>query len=480
MNKKLKLSLFTALYGVLFLICLYKNTFGAMYPLLVIGTVIYIGFSMKAAGQKLKFDAYGISLVAAAFLLGVSHIFTANFFVHFFNGIGIFLALFLFSTHVFNDDKDWAFIQNVKNLITHVSGAFSHFTYIFKDFKKGLKESEPEGEKPRKSVVAKIILTILATIPAFMIILSLLSIADPVFAQVTEKIVDNFIMGDWLFIPIMFIFVICFSYGIIRRALTKPLGSERIDNKNIDSIIAITVSIMFDIIYVMFSMIQIVYLFIGGGTLPEGYTYAEYAREGFGQLLVVAVFNFIIIILGNTLFKKNVVLKITQTVMSVCTYIMIVSSLMRLILYIRYYYFTFMRVLAFWALLTLAVLFVGVMIQIWNERFNMFKYLVIGTYICYMVLAFSRCDYYIAKANLSQAHEKNSFFLTENNYNDTGYFWDLSYDALPVIMEDGYFIGENDYHLERIKRDLDAKKVGIRSYNYSLSQAKKIVKQYNN
>ena len=71
---------------------------------------------MKAAGQKLNFDTYGISLVAFAFLLGVAHIFTANLFIHFFNGIGIFLAMFLFSTPVFNEDKEWAFLQNVKNL----------------------------------------------------------------------------------------------------------------------------------------------------------------------------------------------------------------------------------------------------------------------------------------------------------------------------------------------------------------------------
>ena len=479
MNKKLKLSLFTAVYSTLFLVCLYKNTFGAMYPLLVVGTVMYIGFSMKAAGQKLNFDAYGISLVAFAFLLGVAHIFTANLFIHFFNGIGIFLAMFLLSTHVFNEDKEWAFLQNVKNLFTHVSGAFSHFTYIFKDFKKGLKESTPEGEKPRKSAVIKILLTVIATIPAFMIILFLLSFADPVFAQVTKKILDSFILGDWFIIPILFVMIGCFSYGIIRRALTKPLSKEREDGKNIDSVIAITISVMFDVIYVMFSMIQIVYLFIGGGTLPEGYTYAEYAREGFGQLLAVAIFNFIIIILGNTLFRKNVILKVTQTVMSVCTYIMIVSSVMRLILYIRYYYFTFLRVLAFWGLITLAILFVGVMVQIWSDKFNMFKYLVIGTFACYVVLAFSRCDYFIAKANLSQASVKNSFFLNDNNYNDSDYFWDLSYDALPVILEDETLVDENSYHFESIKRELDNKEIGIRSYNYSLSQAKKLMKHYN-
>ena len=119
------------------------------------------------------------------------------------------------------------------------------------------------------------------------------------------------------------------------------------------------------------------------------------------------------------------------------------------------------------------------MVQIWSDKFNMFKYLVISTFACYVVLAFSRCDYFIAKANLSQASVKNSFFLTDNNYNDSDYFWDLSYDALPVILEDETLVDENSYHFESIKRELDNKEIGIRSYNYSLSQAKKLMKHYN-
>ena len=53
--------------------------------------------------------------------------------------------------------------------------------------------------------------------------------------------------------------------------------------------IAITIAAMLTLLYLVFSVIQIVYLFMGNMTLPSGYTYAKYAREGFFQLLAVSV-----------------------------------------------------------------------------------------------------------------------------------------------------------------------------------------------
>ena len=37
-------------------------------------------------------------------------------------------------------------------------------------------------------------------------------------------------------------------------------------------------------------------LFLGKMQLPEGYTYAQYAREGFFQLLAVSILNLILVL----------------------------------------------------------------------------------------------------------------------------------------------------------------------------------------
>lgn len=53
-----------------------------------------------------------------------------------------------------------------------------------------------------------------------------------------------------------------------------------------------------NIIYAIFCFIQISYLFTKM-TLPEGFTYAEYARQGFFELMIVTFINFAIILISN-------------------------------------------------------------------------------------------------------------------------------------------------------------------------------------
>ena len=44
--------------------------------------------------------------------------------------------------------------------------------------------------------------------------------------------------------------------------------------------------------------------------LPEGYTYSQYAREGFFQLLAVSIINFLMVLFVNKFFKESTILKV--------------------------------------------------------------------------------------------------------------------------------------------------------------------------
>ena len=60
----------------------------------------------------------------------------------------------------------------------------------------------------------------------------------------------------------------------------------------------------------LFSGIQIFGLFLGKMQLPEGYTYAQYAREGFFQLLAVSILNLILVLVCLSFFRESKVLKV--------------------------------------------------------------------------------------------------------------------------------------------------------------------------
>ena len=182
----------------------------------------------------------------------------------------------------------------------------------------------------------------------------------------------------------------------------------------------LTVTVLVAVLYVVFCGIQIIYLFGGGGELPEGVTYAEYARQGFFQLLLVCILN-----LGTVLVMEA---DIVWTVISVCTMIMTASSAWRMILYIRAYQLTFLRVVVLTVLAVIAFLMAGTICYIWNRRFPLFTYGMAVVCISYVLFAFAHVDAGIAAYDLAQIENGNAA-------GDYSYLSCLSTDAAPVIAE---------------------------------------------
>jgi hypothetical protein len=81
-----------------------------------------------------------------------------------------------------------------------------------------------------------------------------------------------------------------------------------------------------------------VYLSAFSGVLPQNFSYAEYAREGFFQLCSVSIINLIIIVAVITFMKKktkaaSVLLKIVSLIFSVFTLVLIATAIAKLVMY---------------------------------------------------------------------------------------------------------------------------------------------------
>ena len=207
---------------------------------------------------------------------------------------------------------------------------------------------------------------------------------------------------------------------------------------------------MVTVVYVIFCGIQILFLFTGGMLLPEGYTYAEYAHQGFFQLLFVCLFNLILVGVSMGVSDVNRVLKLLLLLCCGCTYIMLASSAFRMILYIRTYHLSFLRVLVLWFLAMLAVLLAGVVITVVQREFKLFRYCVAVVASFYLVFSFARVDALIAQYNVQQTGDDIS-------YEDLQYLAGLSVDAVPVLSkyrfehqdgrhEDMAYVKEYDYY----------------------------------
>ncbi len=430
-------------YALLYTFFLYKNSSGITYPFFVGGTCLFFFLYLKKSGTAAK--KFSIFLTVSLILLGISTCSTDSWILLFFNKLGIFLLFFYMLLHNLYQDKKWDLSKYFGAIInitcTSIIFIFRPFTDLTDYLACKSQKSAPKNGKGKY-----VFFGILIALPLLFVILLLLCSADIVFSNILD-----FLLGDvftYIFtgniwgITALFLFAFFASYCILCRLSLRTIKEEVTDKRTAEPVIGITFTGIISLVYLIFCLIQMIYLFGGLGTLPEGYTYAMYAREGFFQLVFVCLINLALVLICMKRFRKNKVLKGILIFISLCTYIMIASSAYRMLLYIGTYHLTFLRLLVLWGLCVIFLLISGTLIMIFHEEFPFVKYCVVTVTVMYLFFSFAHPDYWIARYNLSHvyataaqtdtgAKEDSSY----RGYNDFYYLRNLSADAAPVIFE---------------------------------------------
>ncbi|NTV78744.1 MAG: DUF4173 domain-containing protein [Clostridiales bacterium] len=239
-------------------------------------------------------------------------------------------------------------------------------------------------------------------------------------------------------ILVTFFFALFATYSFIAAMAKNSIKEEVTDRRTQEPLVAITITMILSALYLLFCGVQIAGLFFGKLLLPDGYSYADYAREGFFQLLFVCIINLCVVLLCLAYFRESKLLKILLTVISACTYLMILSSAIRMILYIQVYYLTFLRIFVLWSLIVIFVVMTGVLIFIYHSKFPLFRFTMFSVTILYILLAFSHPDYFIASYNLSKIKVKIADVEEIDGlstFGDISYVLGLSKDAAPAILD---------------------------------------------
>ncbi len=444
----------SAIYALFYAFCLYKNGAGITYPFFAIGSLFFFGFTIQRLGISIKKDSIfpAVSIV----LLGVSTCLTNDARVIFFNKTGLFLLLISILIHQFCEDRKWDISKYLSSVIISCFGAVGMMGHSFKDCNEYRKEKEGFGKG------MYVLLGLCIGLPLVMLVLFLLMSADLVFESVIDKFFEKVNIGDISGVFFLVIGVFFFVYGLLVWFEQKKLTEDVKDKRTGEPILAITVTSVLTLVYLLFCGIQISSLFLRNMELPEGYTYAQYARRGYFELLAVVILNCILVLVGMKRFRDNMFLKAILTVMSCCTYVMIASSALRMIMYISQYHLTFLRVLVLWSLAVLALLLTGLIIQIYKQEFKLFGYCLAVVTVFYLALSFAHPDYWIAKYNVTHMEEE---------YTDLHYLSRLSADAAPVMAE---AFDKNDETLIQYKKGLkqEFEDMTLRTFNISVYVAK--------
>lgn len=447
------------IFGLLFAACFYRVNGGIMRPVFVIILYGMTVCSMRRLDVKVKRGS--AVYMAGSLLLGLCSLFTASWFFDFFNLIGILILYSVFVLHQRCDIREWGLAEHFSRICMLGIYACGGICYPFSDAGRWARERRKHtGRRLTEYLIGTLI-----GIPILLVIVWLLGQADMVFGRLVDRI-NIFRRWDMDAVGVLFFTVIGFFayFGYLQGSLKHDMNAQVKEVKKRSQSLIIVPCVALTAVYAVFCVIQVLYLFTGGLSLPEGYTYAEYARSGYMQLLLVTAFNFVWVLYCLKHFEESAHLKTVLTLCCGCTFIMIASAAYRMILYIHAYRLTFLRVLVLWSLIVLTVLLAGGVVLIYRRRFPVFRFGLLVVLTAYLLLGFTKPDFWIARYNVSHAE------VIE--WDDMHFLTNLSLDAAPVaaLLEKERMTLDAAQEQERYKRfitDNEERFGGWRNFNIS-------------
>ena len=165
------------------------------------------------------------------------------------------------------------------------------------------------------------------------------------------------------------------------------------------------------------------------GVLPKGYTYADYAREGFFQLCAVCAINGMLYLFVSLFTKRGKgegVRRALLTILCLCSLVLAATACSKMVLYIRTYGLTPNRVYASWAMVLLVGAFLVALLGAYWRKLNMTKALCSLFVLLFGLLCLVDTNALIADYNV-RSYEEGRLDAV-----DTSVFWILGDSAAPA------------------------------------------------
>ncbi len=462
-------------YAVVFTACLYKAPHGITFPVFAIATAAAFFVVLRLLGETVKKQAYVI--VAGITVLAIHVCTTGSPYLILVDKLLIFVLFFVLFLHCLYDDSKWDVTGYCSAILAFLCSSVSFVGSVITDAvalrKEKAEAAEVAGEKQEKEGTARyVVLGLVISIPLLAVIVPLLASSDAVFANVVSDALKLEIDEDFLGVAALAVGMFLVSYALITRCARRMevLETPAAEKKR-NPVTAITAVTVILIVYGIYCGIQVYYLFLGAGRLPEGYTYATYVHEGFYELVAVCVINLVMVLFCQKHSKEHAVLRVLLTIVCACTYVMLGSSLYRMILYIEAYGFTFLRAFVLWALAVIALVMAAAVALVHQARFPFVKCSLAALVLTWVVFAYSYPDRWIAKYNIEKDFD-TCYMISE-----------LSSDAVPVVVEHW---DEIDWKSHKSMGADYEKKFGedtagkdFRNFNFSESRAREALRKRN-
>ncbi len=414
---------------------------GLAFPLLVIKDFVGINLflfsfmAIIAVGYILyrddNIDIKNFIFFAAAFLIYASVFFRSTqeiYIILTFPALVVMLVL----TTMFSTKKGAK-----KGILTYLYRQFGPIARADKIFNAFSSISNKQKGKKKRIQIA---LGVLISIGLLIIVIPLMVSAEAAFAalvdQIIEKIQLKFDLQKFFWKTIAGIAIAVIFCGFLYTfTKDKETGTKKkIKNTNghDNHTMIITVLSIMGLIFLVFAIVQFNSLFISRESIIRNTTFAEIARQGYFQLVILSVINFVMVLLctgmqkgSNKITKKIIVILTTYFVL--LNVYLLVSSAYKMTLYYDAYGMSVDRLLVYILLIYEFAALILLLVKIYKSELKFIKTMVYYTVAFWAGISLINIDALVAEVNINR-YEKTGEI-------DIYYLSQLSDDASDKIKE---------------------------------------------
>lgn len=453
---------------------------GISFVLFVV--TFYLVFFLRFRNFTFTHQRIGLLLMFCIWLLSASYLFYSNDLFYLLNILVIPGLMFFHLVLITQPTRlvwyEWPFLATLLLKIGQT------IKYLIRFLTFGGLKMKKSMNKQSAEVFKRVMLGIIIALPLLFFVTILLVSADSDFGRIVTKF-PNWLLqinvSENIFRFLVISFYSLSFFGLLQVLIKKDIkvfgkSSTNLDKITWNSITALTVLVLLNLIYGLFVAVQFKYFF--SGNLQHGYTYAGYARRGFFELIIVTIVNWSVLISAITFIRsKQLTLKLTirvmLTLMVVFTTIMLFSAFLRLTMYEQAYGFTLARVIAHSFMIFLMLIIAYTLLKVWIERLSLLHFYFITAIVFYTALNVINVDQFIVNQNVKRFEQTGKM--------DVDYLNKLSYVGVNGLLD--FYQDHPNYpnlrHHLLVRQDEASKAhYNWQAYNISREKAYKRLKSF--
>jgi hypothetical protein len=291
-----------------------------------------------------------------------------------------------------------------------------------------------------RDVWLRVIKGVIMALPILLIFGVLFSQADLAFSQflknfidieITERFMQRTVLLLFAFVAGLSFLSYIFFYKPVQPAVRQEQAGPSPDGRGIEALVFLGLIAALFLVFIGF---QVTYLFGGEANIVgAGFTYAEYARRGFFELLAVAILSLLILFVSEKYsgseIKRDIKFLAPALVLMAEVGIVMISAFKRLSLYVDAYGMTLDRFYVTVVIALLLVLFILLAIKfIKSKPEQFFTFGALLSVLSFLALVnIINPDAFVIKHNIEQFKRTNKI--------DVAYTQNLSADAVAGKIE---------------------------------------------